>query len=461
MHMEAKNLSRLLTLIMVLTLALPAFAVDHSTLVKGPVKDASEIIKQCVGCHEKQADDIMHTAHWTWQREQIVDGKTVKLGKINAVNNFCTTTVSNMVHCAECHIGYGWADNNFDFTDKTKIDCLVCHDTTGTYHKDGNNSGWPTEHVDALNVAQNVGAPSRVTCGICHFSGGGGDAVKHGDLDSTLEFPERTTDVHMAAEGNDFQCQSCHETENHLVPGANMATSPDGANGFDCSKCHGAAPHKESRLNRHTQAVACQTCHIPYFAKEEPTQMDWDWSTAGSDTEPTGINRRTVKYRKTMGTQTWQKMVTPAYAWFNGKSGVALRGGKIDPTVPTKLTYPLGDIKDAQAKIHPFKIHTGKQIYDTKNNYFITNHIYGSDGFWTTFDWQRSAKIGMKESGLPYSGQYGFAPTEMYWRIDHMVSPKENSLKCLDCHGDNGRMSWETLGYAGDPMKNPEWARNR
>ena len=58
----------------------------------------------------------------------------------------------------------------------------------------------------------------------------------------------------------------------------------------------------------------------------------------------------------------------------------------------------------------------------------------------------------MKESGLPFSGEYGFAPTEMYWRIDHMVSPKEKALGCLDCHGDNGRMDWKKLGYKGDPM---------
>jgi len=256
---------------------------DHKDRIQGPVEDASAVIKQCLNCHQDQAVDIMRTPHWTWEREQQVHGKKVKLGKINAINNFCITTTSNRVHCSECHIGYGWSDENFDFTDQTKVDCLSCHDTTGTYHKDGNNSGWPTEHVNLLRVAQSVGKPSRVTCGSCHFTGGGGDAVKHGDLDSTLEFPERSTDVHMAAEGNNFQCQDCHDSKDHLVMGANMATSPDGANSFACSKCHGEAPHQESRLNRHAAAVACQTCHIPYFAKEQPTQMDWDWSTAGRE----------------------------------------------------------------------------------------------------------------------------------------------------------------------------------
>ena len=432
-----------------LLLNMTAYAIDHSEFIEGTFADGSEVTKVCLECHEDQATDFMKSPHWTWSREQVVNGKMQKLGKINSINNFCTTTSSNRVHCSECHAGYGWADESFDFTDKSKVDCLICHDTTGTYHKDGDNSGWPGEHVKLEEVAKNVGLPVRQNCTSCHAFGGGGDAVKHGDIDSSLDYPEKSADVHMDADGNDFQCQTCHETENHQIPGANMATSADGKNSFGCTKCHDAAPHEQSRLNAHTARVSCQTCHIPIFAKEIPNQLSWDWSTAGGNVTP---NKKNVTYRKTMGTQTWGTKVVPTYAWFNGKSGIYMVGDKMDPTVPTKLAYPLGDISDETAKIHPFKVHTGKQIYDSENNYFITNHIYGEDGFWTTFDWQRSATIGMKESGLPYSGQYGFAPTEMYWRLDHMVSPKEDALKCLDCHGDDGRMDWKALGYKGDPM---------
>jgi len=443
-------MKRYLLVLLVLCLGVPVFAEDHSEYMKGEFADASEVTKACLQCHEDQATDVMKTAHWTWSREQMVDGKKVQLGKLNAINNFCITTSSNRVHCSECHVGYGWADSSFDFSDKTKVDCLICHDTTGTYEKDGDNSGWPMEEVKLAEVAQNVGLPVRQNCGSCHFFGGGGDAVKHGDLDSSMDYPNRNIDVHMDADGNDFQCQTCHETTNHQIPGGNMATSPDGQNNFGCDKCHGEEPHKESRLNAHTARVSCQTCHIPTFAKEIPTQMDWDWSTAGGEVRISG--KKNVKYRKTMGTLTVAKNVVPAYAWFNGQSGVSMLGDKIDPSVPTKLAYPLGDIKDKNAKIHPFKVHTGKQAYDAKNMYFVTNHTYGPDGFWSTFDWQRSIKIGMKTSGLKYSGEYAFAPTEMYWRLDHMVAPKEQALGCLECHGDNGRMDWKALGYAGDPM---------
>ena len=439
--------------------ALPAFAVDHSKLVVGPINSGPEATKQCLKCHESEATDLMQTQHWTWSRKQLVDGKEIDLGKINAFNNFCTATATNRVHCSECHAGYGWRDKSFDFSDKTRVDCLVCHDTTGTYHKDGDNAGEVEKEVDILRVAQNVGKPVRYNCGTCHFFGGGGDSVKHGDLDSTMEYPDKTLDVHMSPDGQDFACQNCHETSHHQISGANLATSADGKGEFGCTRCHDAAPHKQSRLNRHTASVACQTCHIPEFAREQATQMDWDWSTAGQDVKLS--TKANVTYRKTMGTLTWKKNVVPTYAWFNGKAGLYLRGEKIDPTRPTKLAYPLGNIDDAQAKIFPFKVHTGKQIYDTKNNIFITAHIYGKDGFWSTFDWKSAANIGMKSSGLPYSGEYGFAPTAMYWRVDHQVAPKDQALQCLDCHGDKGRLDWKGLGFGGDPMDNPAFARKQ
>ncbi len=75
------------------------------------------------------------------------------------------------------------------------VDCLVCHDNTGTYVK--GLAGIPVEGVDLLEVAQNVAAPTRENCGSCHFNGGGGNAVKHGDLDETLYFPPSNVDIHM------------------------------------------------------------------------------------------------------------------------------------------------------------------------------------------------------------------------------------------------------------------------
>jgi len=61
----------------------------------------------------------------------------------------------------------------------------------------------------------------------------------------------------------------------------------------------------------------------------------------------------------------------------------------------------------------------------------------------------------MNSAGQPYSGQFGFIETSMVWPMNHMVVPKEKSLRCNDCHGKEGRIDWKALGYKGDP-RNPK-----
>ena len=56
-------------------------------------------------------------------------------------------------------------------------------------------------------------------------------------------------------------------------------------------------------------------------------------------------------------------------------------------------------------------------------------------------------------TGLAYSGQYGFAQTDMYWPLSHMVVPSQKALGCTDCHGPRGRFDWNALGYTGDPIQ--------
>lgn len=436
-------------------------ATSHKELIKGPINSGPEATQKCLECHEDAAVDFMQTSHWNWSLQQEVNGKIYKRGKRNALNNYCTSVASNESACARCHAGYGMVDGNFDFSDKSKVDCLVCHDNTGTYAKGTSGGGLPKEDVNLLRVAQNVGKPLRENCGSCHFFGGGGDAVKHGDLDSSMFYPEKSTDIHMAADGNDFTCQTCHVTENHAIPGNSIGVSPGGMSQLACTDCHEAAPHTESRLNAHVDAVACQTCHIPFFAKEIATKTWWDWSTAG-DQERKAMKDKYGKpsYVAKKGDMEYAKMITPEYAWYqDGKNEAYVRGEKIDPSQILVVAGPTAARSDREALIFPFKVMKGKQIYDSKNKTLIAAHLIGKDGFWKTFDWKQAAEIGMKAAGLPFSGEYDFVETVMYWRLNHMVSPKEEALECLDCHGDQGRLNWKELGYPGDPIKNPAWAR--
>ncbi|BCR03541.1 c-type cytochrome [Desulfuromonas versatilis] len=440
----------------------PALAASHQDRIKGPIAEPQEVTRQCLQCHESEARDFMKTSHWNWGLVQEVDGKQVERGKKNALNNYCTSVAGNEQFCAKCHAGYGLTDvDSYDFKNPENVDCLVCHDTTGTYVKGTNLAGYPIEKVDLLYVAANVGRPNRDNCGQCHFYGGGGDAVKHGDLDSSMAYPDRNTDVHMNVEGNDFACVDCHATNNHQISGNSLGVSPGGRLHIACTGCHEGEIHSQSRINAHLDSVACQTCHIPTFATNLATKIWWDWSKAGEERqfdEKDEYGHHT--YVKKKGEMKYAKNVVPEYHWYNGTAEGYQRGEQIDPEQVVRLAYPLGDRGDQEARIHPFKVMRGKQIYDTRFKNLITAKVANDGGYWVDFDWDKAARLGSKAAGLPYSGEYGFVETEMHWRINHMVVPKQQALGCLDCHGDNGRLDWQKLGYPGDPMSNPDWARS-
>ena len=159
---------------------------DHSRFeeLQQPFASGPQVTEACLQCHTEAASQIHKTKHWTWEYTNPKTGQ--KLGKKNVINNFCTATASNEGFCSACHIGYGWKDDSFDFSAENAVDCLVCHDTTGTYKKLPGLAGHPTYKViewppksgkfveppDLAKVAQNVGPTSRDTCGACHFYGG-------------------------------------------------------------------------------------------------------------------------------------------------------------------------------------------------------------------------------------------------------------------------------------------------
>lgn len=428
-------------------------AEDHSEMIEGPFDSPQEVTATCLMCHEEVAADIMKTQHWTWLSEEFeMDGqKDARFGKQNMLNNFCVAVSSNWPRCTSCHIGYGWEDDSFDFTNEENIDCLVCHDQTGTYKKTPTGAGMPADDVDLVAVARSVGNTTRQNCGACHFEGGGGNGVKHGDLDESLLNPTGEIDVHMGE--FDFSCTECHVTEDHQIPGASHASMASGTNHFDCTSCHDSEPHEKEKLNNHTAAVACQTCHIPAIARTMPTKTWWDWSTAGRDLDVQKDEHGKEMYNKKKGTFKWEVNVVPSYAWFNGKASYYHIGDPLAAVEVVPLNTMQGDIQDEAAKIYPFKVMKGKQMYDTENNYLIVPKLFGEGGFWKTYDWDTAFENGMESVGLEYSGSYDFVKTELYVPIHHMVAPADNSLKCYDCHHKTRSiMDWEALGYPGDPM---------
>lgn len=425
----------------------PGRHVDHTPFIPAGLKSGPEVTMVCLSCHPEAARQVMATNHWTWAGQKVRDPRTGELiyaGKLNLINNFCIAALPNIEACAACHAGYGWKDAHFDFSREENVDCLVCHDQTNTYQK--GLAGLPKADVDLVAVARSVGRPTRLNCGQCHFKGGGADAVKHGDLDGTMFFPPERIDVHMGR--LNFQCVDCHQTKEHRIPGCAMSVCIDKPARVSCTDCHDKRPHGNERLDFHTATVACQTCHIPKMAIEAPTKMYWDWSAAGRDDIPEDPH----VYLKQKGRFIYAQNVNPEYYWYNGRAERYLTGQKIDPTRVVQINRPLGGPRDPEAKIWPFKVHRGRQIYDTQYLYLLTPRTWGPGGFWTEFDWDKACRIGSQDTGLPYSGQYGFVDTEMYWPLSHMVQPKERALQCADCHGPEGRLNWSALGYDGDPM---------
>jgi octaheme c-type cytochrome (tetrathionate reductase family) len=421
---------------------------DHTPVMPDKFESPQAVTVACLKCHPDAAH-VMKSAHWLWLGDEVSvpgrDGAPVRMGKKNLLNNFCIATTGNEISCMKCHAGYGWVDQTFDFSKKENVDCLVCHEGTNTYVK--GPGGIPTKGTDLLAAARSVGTPRRENCLGCHAYGGGGQAVKHGDLDSSLAHPFEEEDVHIGR--HQFLCVDCHKAPGHQLKGKAFSVSVEDSNGVACTDCHVKPEHRDERLNKHLAAVACQTCHIPSYAGKLPTKATWDWSKAGDATRKEDPH----SYLEIKGEFTYVQDGQPTYRWFNGQVGRYLAGDKIDPSKPTNLNPPFGGIGDKQARIWPYKVHLAKQPYDAGNNYLLAPITGGPGGYWTTFDWDSAFKLGEKSSGLAYSGKHGFAPTEMWWPLSHMVSPKEKALACTDCHGEKSRMDWTALGYAGDPIK--------
>ncbi len=237
----------------------------------------------CLACHgvgglipgENRAGEIMNTVHWTWIYTNTPAGHASQvMGKRNMINNYCMAVPSNEPRCTSCHIGIGWRDSTFNFNNPTNVDCLVCHDTTGTYQKAPAGAGAPDPSVSLTNVAMHAGKTTRASCGTCHFYGGDGDGVKHGDLDSSLANPTCDLDVHMGTDGANMTCADCHtstapgSTAHDLVGSRYSKNAPDN---WLCEDCHSSTPHLNIEngiyYDGHASRVACQTCHVPYFAR--------------------------------------------------------------------------------------------------------------------------------------------------------------------------------------------------
>ncbi len=458
---------------------------DHGPLIDLPARPKPrDVTGTCLSCHPKAGQDILSTAHWMWQGySPTLKGYEHRLdiSLTMMVNNTCIAIGSNLQACASCHIGYGWVDEKFDFSNPNNIDCLVCHDTTGTYRKEPDRGGLPDASLDLAAIARKVGRPSKRECGSCHFASGGGPYTKHGDLEPALVDPPADLDMHMG--GLKMRCQDCHQTVEHRIAGMSMS-APAVEGRVRCEKCHGQTPHGVAgvlsrHLDDHVRAVACETCHIPSIARATPTLIRRDYSAAGAD-RPAGADRYGMpQYDKRFGTLAWGKDIVPSYLWSDGTRNASLVGGTIDPSVPVILNAPIGEKRNPAARIYPFQVHEAVQPFDSVNKVLALPKLLG--GYWVDFDWSKAITAGMKQVNIPYSGSYGFVETRMYSSVHHEVMAAKKALGCADCHAAQAitctrchknaagmnlpehrravypevtrRIDFKALGYADDPAR--------
>lgn len=438
---------------------------DHSKLapLQRDFRSGPEITAACISCHSEAETQFHQTIHWTWNAGK--NAKGVEMGKSRySLNNYCISANARAdKSCYDCHPGWS--------VDSDSINCLVCHGRKdvkwGEVFEDL-NAFLEAEDAESKQLAAElssevraavgaVGRPTRKNCGGCHFYGGGGDGVKHGDLDSSLTNPSRTLDVHMGTDGQNFECVRCHTTKQHKIAGR-IYTMPafterksliedDLTAKISCESCHGATPHKAgSKANDHTDRVACQTCHIPAFARVNPTKMSWDWAESGQlkDGKPYKTKGAFGKedYLSIKGRMVWDKNVKPDYFWFNGSIDSLTAKDTIDPSGVVRLSHPVGDRSDPNARIFPFKIHHGNQPYDTIERTLLVPLLSGDHGYWKTLNWEDALTRGSDALDLKFSGQFDFVKTTYVFPTTHMVAPRENALACAECHvRDKGRMA--------------------
>jgi hypothetical protein len=231
-----------------------------------------------------------------------------------------------------------------------------------------------------------------------------------------------------------------------------------------CESCHGTSPHDKDelvgiKLNGHVDKVACETCHIPTFARGGvATKVDWDWRTAGKTrngegyqegnyVQGNGEHRHT--YRSIKGSFKYGENMKPLYAWFDGTMRYTTIDTHFDPAkAPIEVNSFKGSHDDGVSRIWPFKRMHTVQPYDKGNNTLVYMHLWGNDkdAYWGNYNFGRAIKVGMEQNHIPYSGEYGFIDTYSYWPITHMVAPHEKALSCAECHSRDGRLN-ELKGF--------------
>ncbi len=413
----------------------------------------------CLSCHEKQANDMFGAVHYQWKGQTpfIVNGTDIQGKDAGAFNAFCINILGNWNGCGACHPGLGAKPEAIvSQAQLQNIDCLMCHQQE---YKRVRSGAVYVPDTAAMTISmdqavKSVHLPVRKNCLQCHARSGGADAFKRGDL--TLAHgstTDKTFDAHMATTGANLECRNCHVWENHHAPGRGADLRPSDLPYVpQCIDCHAdkktATGHATAAVNRHTDKVACQTCHIPVYAKDaadtvalERTEIHRTWQHS----EFSGVRYEPIF--------TLANNVLPVYAFWN-KNTISYNMN--DTAVPSAKTgvYPIttlvGSINDSTSMLYPFKYKTAEQPMTTATQKLIA---LDTAVFFATGDAQKAIASGLTNMGLPATEPYTWVTTECYLMLNHEVMPASNALTCNQCHKNTAQIDLPGLGYV---LKGPQ-----
>ena len=434
----------------------------------------------CKDCHSTQARDMYQGVHYQWKGSAskmttgpAIQGKVEAIDGSSAMNAYCINVQGSWTPCGACHVGTGAKPVSTTTPDAIQlgsIDCLMCHRnptlaaaysrvrnaTTGLFE--------PAVTVDMNQVVRTVVKPTRTNCLQCHAKAGGGDAVKRGDLALASGITaDANYDVHMATSRGNFACQKCHTFTAHRVAGRGSDLRPlDSPTALTCSSsnCHPTknsltSGHASTDTSHHISRVACQTCHLPKYAKD------------ATDVAPTASNpMELTETHRTWESSEWNATLNryepvptkagdliPKYQFWNGTSwgSNAFDTAVVDPATGNfKISRPVGTISGpAGTKLYPFKYKTARQPLANGKLVTLKTATFFSNGVYDTAVQDGLAYMGM--AGAPYTT----VTTDEYQVLNHQIPTKADVLTCSACHPNVSATRMKLITNYGYALKAP------
>jgi hypothetical protein len=424
----------------------------------------------CLTCHRTQSTDMYQGVHYQWTASgakmttgTASQGKMDSLTGSSALNAYCINIMGGWKACGACHAGTGEkpvATSTPTDAQLGAIDCLMCHknNTIATPYARTRNATTglfePNAGIDMNNVLRTAVKPVRSNCLGCHAKAGGGDAVKRGDIAlANGTTADSLYDVHMATSRGNLSCQACHTYTLHKVAGRGSDLRPlDSTKALTCSSttCHPTknsltSGHSTVDTNHHMTRVACQTCHLPKYAKNANDTTATEATETNRTWEANEWNTTLLRYEPL---PTKANDLMPKYAFWNGTSwGNNLTNvAVIDPvTGYYKISRPNGAINDAAGtKLYPFKYKTAQQPLDTTNGQLIA---LNTATFFATGNYNQAVLDGLANMGRT-GDAWKTVTTDEYQVLNHQIPPASgNVLACADCHKNTTRMNLPAMGY--------------